>query len=106
MLATPEELLKLKEECAKQENEDKAVCKQLALLPGLPSGSPPPTLDPTVLPTVLPTFLPTLLPRAGYGPRIEFGQRGPTIAQLMELYDPTLVSLLVPGMVTQKRKAP
>jgi phospholipid/cholesterol/gamma-HCH transport system substrate-binding protein len=107
VLATPEELAKLKEECAKQENQDKQVCKQLALLPGLPSGSPPvPTTPPTALPTGLPTTIPTLLPRSGFGPRIEFGQSGPTMAQLMALYDPTLVSLLVPGMVTQKRQAP
>ena len=46
VLATPEELAHLKEECAKQENQDKAVCKQLALLPGLPSGSPPAYVGP------------------------------------------------------------
>ena len=37
VLATPEALLELREECAKPKNEDKDVCKQLNLVPGLPS---------------------------------------------------------------------
>jgi phospholipid/cholesterol/gamma-HCH transport system substrate-binding protein len=105
VLASPEKLLKLQEECAKPENKDKAVCKQLGQLPSLPTAGtsvPLPTLT-TALPT-LPT-LPTLpgLNRAGVGPpdrtTFDFGRRGPTMRQLMGLYDPALVSLLVPGMV-------
>jgi len=31
--------------------------------------------------------------------KLDYGQQGPTVAQLMDLYDPDLVNLLVPGMV-------
>jgi phospholipid/cholesterol/gamma-HCH transport system substrate-binding protein len=109
VLAVPEKLLKLQEECAKAENKDKAVCKQLAQLPGLPTADsslpvPLPTQS-TALPT-LPT-LPTLpgLPRAPIAEQrqaTDFGKRGPTVRQLMMLYDPALVSLLVPGMVMER----
>ena len=58
----------------------------------------------TGLPTLLPsTLLPTLLPRSGVGAqRVAFGPRGPTMRQLSRIYDPTLVSLLVPGLVTSR----
>jgi hypothetical protein len=42
------------------------------------------------------------LPRAPVGEerqRLDFGRHGPTMRQLMALYDPALVTLLVPGMV-------
>ena len=111
MLAIPEKLLKLREECSKQENEDKAVCKQLALLPGLPTAD---SSLPIPLPT-LSTLLPTIpgLPRAPVGRTdtqqrhpIDFGKHGPTLRQLMALYDPALVSLLVPGMVLDEEMGP
>jgi hypothetical protein len=45
--------------------------------------------------------------RAGVGAPpsgpIDFGEHGPTMRQLMALYDPALVSLLVPGMVVDPR---
>jgi len=94
VVATPSELLKLKETCAKPEYQNKDVCKQLNAVPGLP------------LPSI---SLPGLL-REGGAPRPGAGQtstgstgsmRGPTIRQLMDYYDPDLVSLLIPGMVTQ-----
>ena len=52
---------------------------------------------------------PITLPGAPALPRPAFGEprtttwdrRGPTMGQLMELYDPSLVGLLVPGMVTR-----
>ena len=102
VLASPEKLLELRAECAKQENKDKAVCKQLALLPGLPTAD---SSLPVPLPSV--TTLPSLttvpgLPRAPVGEerqRLDFGKHGPTMRQLMALYDPALVALLVPGMV-------
>ncbi len=98
VLASPEKLLELRAECAKPENKDRAVCQQLNTLPTPPTPSvsvPLPTLS-----TLIPT-LPTLLPRPGMGPeRLDFGRHGPTMAQLMQLYDPALVSLLVPGLVT------
>jgi phospholipid/cholesterol/gamma-HCH transport system substrate-binding protein len=103
VLALPEKLLKLREECAKQENEDKTVCKQLALIPGLPTQDTPsiPITQLTSILTSLPSItLPPLLPRPGTGTaRLDYGSRGPTMQQLMDLYDPDLVSLLVPGMV-------
>jgi len=41
-------------------------------------------------------------PRPGFGdPASGDRRRGPTYGQLMDAYDPALVSLLVPGMVTQ-----
>lgn len=101
VLNTPNDLLQLKEECKKQANKDKDICKQLNAIPGLPEV---PTTVPTIpipstgAPTV-PTVLPTVpgLPRAGTGRRPSPG--GPTVGDLMDLYDPALVSLLVPGMV-------
>jgi phospholipid/cholesterol/gamma-HCH transport system substrate-binding protein len=90
VLSNAESLAQLREECRKKENEKKDVCKQLNTLPGLPLPS-----SSGGLPTELPT-----LPRAGYGPTAEWSTtRGPTMKQLMKLYDPALVSLLVPGMV-------
>ncbi len=96
VLASPEKLLHLREECAKQENEDRAVCKQLALIPGLPTADGTPTLPLPSLPSI------PGLPRPPAGQEehtLDFGERGPTYEQLMVLYDPALVSLLVPGMV-------
>jgi phospholipid/cholesterol/gamma-HCH transport system substrate-binding protein len=51
----------------------------------------------------LPTALPSLpgVGRAGYGPTESWSTDGPTMRQLMKLYDPALVSLLVPGMVVR-----
>ncbi|MFC5176809.1 MCE family protein [Nocardioides taihuensis] len=92
VLKSPEKLLKLREECAKPENEDKPICTYLVnQVPGLPS---------------LPS-LPGLpgLPRVGYGPSLPDASydpaKGPTMGWLLKRYDPALVSLLVPGMVTR-----
>ncbi len=41
------------------------------------------------------------LPRAGYGPTESWSTRGPTMGDLTKIYDPDLVALLVPGMVTR-----
>ena len=85
-----------------------AVCQQ-APVPGLCGGSGTPTLPvptPTV-PTVPVPSLPTItlpgLPRPGAYPTgaPPDRRRGPTMGELAELYDPALVSLLVPGMVTR-----
>ena len=96
VLANPQKLTQLREECAKSENRDKDVCRELNALPGLPSPPiPVPTTDPT---TILPTTLiPTGLPRAGTDERPR--PANPTMRDLMDLYDPALVSLLIPGMV-------
>ena len=100
-----QKLTQLREECQKAENRDRNVCRELNLIPGTPSVLPTTALT-TVLPTtVLPstglptTGLPTGLPRPGTRQRRT--SRNPTMADLMELYDPALVSLLVPGMVTR-----
>ncbi|PUA82555.1 MCE family protein [Nocardioides currus] len=104
VLNTPNDLLRLKEECKKQSNKDKDICKQLNAIPGVPVPTTLPTIPiPTSpIPTTLPTILPTLLrpdgaPRAAPGGRRPGG--GPTMGELMDVYDPALVSLLVPGMV-------
>ncbi|MCF6379084.1 MCE family protein [Nocardioides KLBMP 9356] len=87
-----------------------AVCQQYPV-PGLcggdtalPTPSIPTSLPP--LPTItLPTGLPSVpvlggLNRPGAGRTSPpDARRGPTVRELTELYDPALVSLLVPGMV-------
>jgi phospholipid/cholesterol/gamma-HCH transport system substrate-binding protein len=94
VLRNLESLAELREECQKKENQDKDICKQLNLpggpLPGGGGGG-------------LPTALPSLpgVGRAGYGPTESWSTDGPTMRQLMKLYDPALVSLLVPGMVVR-----
>ena len=97
VLADPQELLRLVARCKKHKNADNPVCQVLNALPSLPTSG-------TGLPTLLPsTLLPTLLPRSGVGAqRVAFGPRGPTMRQLSRIYDPTLVSLLVPGLVTSR----
>lgn len=101
VLNTPNDLLQLKEECKKQANKDKDICKQLNLIPGLPIPTTLPTLPiPSTLPPILPTLLPSLrsgAPRAGTVEKPARG--GATYADMMDVYDPELVKLLVPGMV-------
>jgi phospholipid/cholesterol/gamma-HCH transport system substrate-binding protein len=92
VLANLEKLTRLREECAKSENKDKDVCRELNSIPGLP---PEPSLP--IPSTLLPTLVPTGLPRAGTGEEPRPGN--PTMGDLMEAYDPDLVSLLIPGMV-------
>jgi phospholipid/cholesterol/gamma-HCH transport system substrate-binding protein len=84
VLGSPQALLQLKQECKKSENQGKAVCQELNVVPdgGL----------------TLPTLIPGL-PRPGAGPTT--GAQGPTMRQLMDVYDPDLVSLLIPGLVAQ-----
>ena len=88
------------------------VCKQYPV-PGLCGGSGTPTLPlptPTVptslppLPTITLPSLPVItgLGRPGTSDASPPGRgRGPTVAQLTEVYDPALVSLLIPGVVTR-----
>lgn len=92
VLANLEKLTRLREECAKAENKDKDVCRELNSIPGLP---PEPSLP--IPSTLLPTLVPTGLPRAGTDEKPRPGN--PTMGDLMEAYDPDLVSLLIPGMV-------
>ena len=91
VLGDPQELLRLLAKCKKKKQQDNPVCQALASLPTLPS-----------LPTGLPPLsLPPLLGDGGLlgARRPAFGPRGPTMRQLSRMYDPALVSLLVPGMV-------
>jgi phospholipid/cholesterol/gamma-HCH transport system substrate-binding protein len=77
---------------------EEAVCADLpdnplcggGPLAGTGSGGGGPTLPP----------IPGL-PRAGFGSTDAGAGRGPTVGDLMKVYDPDLVALLVPGMVTQ-----
>lgn len=98
VLANAEALAQLREECQKPENEDKDVCQQLNLLPGLPT--PSSTGDGPLGPI---TGGALALPRTGFGPTAEWSAtEGPTMRQLSQVYDPALVSLLVPGMVVSR----
>jgi phospholipid/cholesterol/gamma-HCH transport system substrate-binding protein len=100
VLANLTKLTELREECAKKKNRDKDVCRQLNALPGLPtpSGTGGP-LDPIT--SILGDGLGALAPRAGVGWDADYGADGPTMGELADVYDPALVALLVPGMVTR-----
>lgn len=89
------------------------LCADLGL-PACPTGAkgnsgpglPLPSVDPT---TALPSVgLPIIggglpgLGRTGTEAWADASQGGPTIAQLTSVYDPALVSLLVPGMVVSR----
>ena len=97
VLGHPVELAQLIATCHRKKHRDNPVCQALAALPSLPTGGtglPSLTLDPSDLPS---------LPVLGAGrSRPAFGSRGPTLRQLSRLYDPGLVSLLVPGMVVDR----
>lgn len=97
VLDSPQKLAQLKEECKKKKNQDKAVCKQLNTLPDLPTPSGSGPLDPIT------SGLPVQAMERAAGTLTvrTWGARGPTMGELMDLYDPALVSLLVPGMVTR-----
>ena len=103
------DLQRLREECQKPENQRRDVCKQLNALPGTPPGGPVPSMPPIPpLPTNGPTSLPSLpgLPGLGRAPAGEVRgtpAQGPTYGELMEVYDPTLVRLLVPGLVPTRK---
>ena len=99
LLSSIEGLTKLRDACLKKKNEKTLVCRIVNQIPGLPDVGLP-----TELPPSLPTSLPDLggllgLGRAGVGP--SDSPRGPTMRQLSQVFDPDLVRLLVPGMVTR-----
>ncbi len=92
VLADAEALASLIEECKKDKNKDKDVCEQLNALPTVaPTGTGLP------LPSITLPGLPGL-GRAGFG-ELDYGPRGPTVAQLMDHFDPGLVSLMVPTLM-------
>ena len=84
----------LKKACLRKKNENTAVCQALNDVPGLPAGPG--------LPTELPSLPGILgLGRTGVGPTQQARAHGPTMGQLSQVFDPALVRLLVPGMVTR-----
>ena len=87
-----------------KKNEKTVVCRIINQIPGLPH------LPGGELPSGIPTELPSLpggldlggvlgLGRTGVGPTQS--AQGPTLGQLSRVFDPALVHLLVPGMVTR-----
>ena len=98
VLSTVQGLLALQEECKKAENQDTAVCQALnaAPLPSLPTAVEPTLGVPSITLPILPG-----LGRAPVGTLDTYGPRGPTLGQLMDRYDPALVSLMVPALVTR-----
>ena len=95
VLGDPEELLRLITKCKKDKNADNPVCQALNALPSLPTGGPG-------LPTLTPPDPAAHAPPAHRrgGPAGAVRATRAHRAQLSRLYDPALVSLLVPGMVT------
>lgn len=97
VLATPTDLLTLQEECRKKANEDKDVCRELNQLPNLPVPLPTETTTVPGVPVPLPSV--PSVPGLGRAGTQERTPRGPTYGELMDTFDPALVSLLIPGMV-------
>jgi phospholipid/cholesterol/gamma-HCH transport system substrate-binding protein len=103
LLGTAKGLTKLRKACRKPKNEKTTLCVLVNQIPGPPNGAP------TELPSELTTILPDLgglggalgLGRAAVGPDRWPDGRGPTLRQLTRLFDPDLVRLLAPGMVTR-----
>ncbi len=101
LLRTVQGLTELKAACQRPANQDNAVCSVLNQVPGLPD--PP-------LPSGAPS-LPVIGGLLGLG-RAPIGAaaappagppgRGPTMGELSDRYDPALVRLLVPGMVSTR----
>ena len=95
LLATPEGILRLRDTCLRKKYEKTVVCRALNQVPGLPDlGLPVPTEG-------LLGGVGSLLGlnRSGVGPA-STSPRGPTMGQLSRAFDPALVRLLVPGMVS------
>jgi phospholipid/cholesterol/gamma-HCH transport system substrate-binding protein len=102
VLNTPQALLKLKEICQEPANRNKQVCvlvNTVPGVPGLPVGGGGAAASVPPLGGVLGGVLGGL-GRAGTGPWNDAAHGGPTMAQLQTVYDPSLVNLLVPQLVT------
>jgi phospholipid/cholesterol/gamma-HCH transport system substrate-binding protein len=99
LMGSLEGIAKLREACLKPGNRDSVVCQALGQVPGLP--------DVPGLPSGL-SSVPVLgdllgLGRAPAGPiRAAPSGHGPTMRDLSRTFDPALVRLLVPGMVSQR----
>jgi phospholipid/cholesterol/gamma-HCH transport system substrate-binding protein len=99
VLGDPQELLRLIAKCKKKKHDDNPVCQVLDALPD-PTGGPSLSLPTGILSSILGGGL-TGNSALGVN-RTAFGPRGPTMRQLSRMYDPALVDLLVPGMVTSR----
>jgi phospholipid/cholesterol/gamma-HCH transport system substrate-binding protein len=97
LLGSVQGVLELQQACQKPKNRDTALCRQLAQLPGLPQLPGAPAGPGGTGGIDLPGGLG--LGRAAVGPTQD--ARGPTLGQLSKAFDPALVQLLVPGMVTR-----
>jgi len=107
VLGSVQALTNLMNECKKPQNENTTVCQLLNQVPGLPS------LNPSQTGGAVPSSLLPSLPILG---GLSSDKRAPeslstrgaqpiSIRELDALYDPNLVSLMVPGLDTQERSA-
>jgi phospholipid/cholesterol/gamma-HCH transport system substrate-binding protein len=100
LLSTLQGILALQEACKKPENQNATVCQQLNQVPELPDPTDPTLTVPTMpLPSISVPTIPGV-GRAPVGSLDTYGPRGPTWGDLMDRFDPDLVSLMVPGLVT------
>jgi phospholipid/cholesterol/gamma-HCH transport system substrate-binding protein len=99
LIGTLEGLTKLREACLKPGNRDSVVCQALAQVPGLPHLPGLPSGLPSV--PVLGDLLGVGRAPAGPTKAAPIG-RGPTMRDLSRTFDPALVRLLVPGMVSER----
>jgi len=101
LIGTVEGLNRLKSACLEPANKDTVLCSALNQVPGLPAL--PGAEEAPSLP-VLGDLLG--LGRAAAGPAASPAarpsERGPTMGQLSRAFDPALVRLLVPGMVSSR----
>jgi phospholipid/cholesterol/gamma-HCH transport system substrate-binding protein len=125
VLASVKALTQLKSECLKSANSSTTVCQLLNMIPGLPNLS---SILPSQLANLLGGILGQGTTGSGSAPsaspsgllglgilglrkdtaagaerapiKLTTGPQGPTYAQLSALYDPNLVSLMVPGLDT------
>jgi phospholipid/cholesterol/gamma-HCH transport system substrate-binding protein len=98
LLTSLEGLTELREACLKKKNEKTVVCRAVRQLPGLPDlGLPLPTDG---LLGGVGDLLGLNRAPVGSVPATS-SPRGPTMGELSRAFDPALVRLLVPGMVTR-----
>ena len=101
VLNSAEAVTKLKQVCQEPANRNKTVCVAVNTVPGLPAppgGGAAPSLPSNPVGSILGGALGGL-GRSATGPWNDQAHGGPTMAQLEAVYDPGLVSLLIPPMV-------
>ncbi|MBZ5740534.1 MCE family protein [Nocardioides mangrovi] len=100
LLKTVQGLNKLKEKCLKKKASKTVVCQALNQLPGLPDV--PGVGDALGQVPIVGDLLGLGRPATGQTQAAGKQGHGPTMGQLSRAFDPALVQLLVPGMVTQR----